>query len=117
MQDAFTKINDLTINESDLNIIELKMYLTDIVIKVKVRISIYLEQHPLSVYGGMSLGILVTIGLASLFGWKLMTEARDREEYETFIAKAKEENEEILNQCYTAPTTTFRNPMFKRSFR
>ncbi|KAI8427552.1 hypothetical protein MSG28_002061 [Choristoneura fumiferana] len=69
------------------------------------------------IYGSMSLMILVMIGLASLLGWKLMTEARDREEYNAFLEKAREENEEVLNECYTAPTTTFRNPMFKRSFR
>lgn len=70
-----------------------------------------------SVYGGILLATLLLIGIFTILIWKGFTYMQDRREYEKFEA----ENANVLhnpstNPLYDEPTTTFRNPAFKKSF-
>ncbi|XP_075991987.1 integrin beta-6-like [Anticarsia gemmatalis] len=68
-------------------------------------------------FGGLCLLLLLLLGLGTLVTWKLMTNYRDRMEYLDFAEKNKN-SEQTFNPLYTAPTTTFDNPGFrKRSLR
>ncbi|XP_063617946.1 integrin beta pat-3-like [Cydia splendana] len=65
--------------------------------------------------GVISVIILVAIGIATLLAWKLLTNARDRREYEAFLKSSQEGDSLRINPTYTAPTTTYMNPAFENS--
>ncbi|VVC97300.1 integrin beta pat-3-like [Leptidea sinapis] len=63
-------------------------------------------------FGGGCLALLLFIGLATLVAWKLLTNARDRREYETFLKDVAAQSASVDNCTYIPPSTTFSNPLF-----
>ncbi|KAL0848939.1 hypothetical protein ABMA28_013333 [Loxostege sticticalis] len=66
-------------------------------------------------YGGICLGSLILIGIATLVGWKWLTDAQDRREYERFLKEHAEDlSEPCVNACYRPASSTFQNPAFRK---
>ncbi|CAG5056537.1 unnamed protein product [Parnassius apollo] len=66
-------------------------------------------------FGGMFLIALILIGIATLVAWKLLTDARDRREYELFQKqRAEDMSDTRRNPCFKPPTMTFANPVFRK---
>lgn len=67
-------------------------------------------------FGGLSLGLVIVTGLLTLTGWKCLTHARDRREYEQFKQQyAAALWPETSNPIYAPASTTYSNPTFGRS--
>ncbi|CAH0726454.1 unnamed protein product, partial [Brenthis ino] len=67
--------------------------------------------------GGVSVLLLILIGLATLIAWKCITDRRDRLEFERF-KKEVAASAMCDNPIFQPATNTFQNPAFgKRSFR
>ncbi|XP_068621175.1 integrin beta-PS-like [Battus philenor] len=66
-------------------------------------------------FGGTFLLALILIGTATVVGWKLLMDARDRREYKQFKKQQLEDMSETRpNPCFKSPTMTFSNPAFRK---
>ncbi|XP_063838955.1 integrin beta pat-3-like [Ostrinia nubilalis] len=67
-------------------------------------------------YGGICLGSIILIGIATLVGWKWLTDAQDRREYEQFLKEHADDHEEEpqTNPNYRPASTTISNPVFRK---
>lgn len=69
----------------------------------------------ISVFGGIFLLTLILIGIVTLVAWKLLVDARDRQEYTRFKKQQEEDmSETCVNPRFRPPTMTFNNPAFRR---
>ncbi|CAH2066168.1 unnamed protein product, partial [Iphiclides podalirius] len=66
-------------------------------------------------FGGLFLLALILIGVATLVAWKLVTDARDRHEYERFQKQRDEDMSETrCNPGFKPSTMMFSNPAFRK---
>ncbi|XP_013181029.1 PREDICTED: integrin beta-PS-like [Papilio xuthus] len=66
-------------------------------------------------YGGIFLITLIVIGIVTLVAWKLLVDARDKQEYIRFKKQQEEDmSETCVNPSFRPPTMTFNNPAFRR---
>lgn len=61
------------------------------------------------------LATMLVIGILTLIAWKVLTDARDRREYERFLEEHRGDTSgPCQNPIYEPASTTFRNPAFRK---